>query len=107
MNKNLTKCFRYGSERIVKRGKQFNPKKITWKQRWQCLNCKHKFNEKKQHLVDYEPEPFEYIPKGTIPIHWGNYTDTQINEKILYLEKQQTIFLINLSLNKLKLMADL
>ena len=87
MSKNeVTKCFHCGSEKIVKRGKQFNSKKTTWKQRWQCLKCNHKFNEKKQHLVDYEPEPFEYKPKGVTPINWSNYTDSQINEKMLFLE---------------------
>jgi len=79
-------CFRCGSEKIVRRGKQFNPKKTTWKQRWQCKNCGSKFNEKKEHLVDYEPEPFEYKPKGTTPIDWSKYNEAQLNEKLLFLE---------------------
>jgi transposase-like protein len=70
MNENVKSCFRCGSEKIVKRGKQFNALKSKWKQRWQCQNCKHKFTEKKEHLLDYEAEPFEYKPLGTTPTNW-------------------------------------
>ncbi|MGI6589492.1 MAG: transposase [Candidatus Iainarchaeum sp.] len=86
MKTEVTKCFRCGSEKIVRRGKQFNTKKTLWKQRWQCKNCRHKFVEKKEHLVDYEPEPFEYKPKGTTPIDWSKYNEAQLNEKLLFLE---------------------
>ncbi len=86
MKTKINKCFRCGSEKIVRRGKQFNTKKTTWKQRWQCLNCKHKFNERKENLIDYEAEPFEYKPKGITPIDWSKYNEVQLNEKLLFLE---------------------
>jgi len=86
MNENVKSCFRCGSEKIVKRGKQFNTLKSKWKQRWQCINCKYKFTEKKEHLLDYEAEPFEYKPLGTTPTNWSKYNEAQLNEKLLFLE---------------------
>jgi transposase/predicted RNA-binding Zn-ribbon protein involved in translation (DUF1610 family) len=80
-------CFRCGSEKIVKRGKQFNTKKTTWKQRWYCNNCGFKFVDKKQVLCDsYEPPKFEYQPKPIVPTDWANYNQAQINEKTMFLD---------------------
>jgi transposase len=86
MSENVKNCFCCGSEKVVKRGKQFNALKSKWKQRWQCLNCNHKFTEKKEHLLDYEAEPFEYKPLGTTPTNWSKYNEAQLNEKLLFLE---------------------
>ena len=80
-------CRRCGSENLKKMGKQLNVMKTTWKQKWFCKDCKLRFTEKKQHLMnDYYEAPFTYLPKGSEPINWSNYNQAQINEKRLLLD---------------------
>jgi len=81
------KCFRCGSEKIVKRGKVFNTKKTLWRQQYACKNCNYKFLSKKQHIADtYEPSKFVYQEQPLPVIDWSAYNLAQLNEKQLFLQ---------------------
>lgn len=87
MDEENLKCFRCGSQKIIKRGKVFNAKKTTWKQQYACKNCNFKFLTKQEHLAEnYEPPKFVYQEQPLPVIDWSAYNSAQLNEKQLFLQ---------------------
>jgi len=84
-NVESTCCWRCNSEKLIRRGKQFNAKKTVWKQVWVCKNCGLKFADKTLHLVDYEEEKFIYQDKEVRTTDWTQYNHRKQEEKENFL----------------------
>jgi len=75
VNKEYAKCLHCGSQEVIKTGRLYGTMKGTWRQKYKCKKCGHKFNGVRKFPAT--PAPFVYKSKPIPQQNWGAYTKAQ------------------------------